>query len=116
MSKIIHRDHVRRGDRVRIFVEGTVTTARDDDNDLRLDDKLWIFEGAFEDEGYQIELLDRPIELPTKVGSIVEVKGSFNSANWMLTDKGGWVSDRNVFKGADEFKGFLKHYEWKVIL
>lgn len=117
MTKLIKHTEVREGDKIRVFRDGIVTTAPDENSaDFQLDGKHWVFDDLFEESEYQIELLDRPIDLPTKVGSIVEVKGSFNAANWMLTDKGGWVSDRNIFKDAEDFKDFLKHYDWKVIL
>ena len=115
MSKEITLEEVRKGDRIRMARE--ITVGRDpillNGGAVRAEDgKLWVTYGA------TFELLDRPIDLPTKKGSIIRVRTGHmdgpgvNHGTWILTENSGglnprWMSASRVSMTRSEFAEFL---------
>ena len=125
MSKEITLEEVRKGDRIRMARE--ITVGRDPvllgGGTVRADDgKLWVTYGA------TIELLDRPISIPTAKGAIVRVTtdritSGDRVGTWILTENPSgttpiWVSATRVHKTPEEFKRFLGDYgrSYEVVL
>lgn len=114
MSREITLEEVKRGDKIRITREITVAAAI-----FGLQPGIQASDGRtyFAKEA-TIELLDRPIDLPTKKGSVIRVHtrhrggAGSNEGTWILTQNPSgqspeWVSASRVHLSPDEFKEFL---------
>lgn len=113
MSKEITLAEVREGDRVRVTREFSVDLV---DGSRLLSTSLPT--GSLYAGNAKIELLDRPIDLPTQKGSVIRVRtGQFggpgtNRGTWILTETPGghypeWVSASRAHLTPAEFKDFL---------
>ncbi|AWY04993.1 hypothetical protein SEA_HORTUS1_11 [Microbacterium phage Hortus1] len=101
-------DDIQVGDRIRMTREITVAKLFQNKDFIRsgdgLDSRTYFARGA------KLERLPKPLNLPTKVGSVVRVFGHgwANSANWMLNSAGFWNSDRGGTKEkGGEFEEFI---------
>lgn len=113
-DKTITRQDVKVGDTIRITREVTIesvgtygflniTAATDEKGD-----GLYLYDDT------QIELIKRPLDLPTKVGSFVRVTGS-HEGFWILTEKHSvklWVSASRISKTPGEFEEFITDYDF----
>lgn len=114
MSKEITLEEVRKGDRIRMTREITVEAPiLGHSPAIRATDERYYF-----GDGATIELLDRPIDLPTGKGSVIRVStkhtdsAAENVGIWILTQNPGgtfpkWVSASRVYLTPGEFKEFL---------
>lgn len=119
MTQFINRTDIRPGDTIRVTrdikVEGVFPhvlggSTQIVHNGSRTDPVVL-------DDSAQIELVKRPLSLPTKLGSFVEVtmppygKGDDHRVgHWLLTEQGGvvrWVSATRVHKTPADFETFL---------
>ena len=113
MSKEIALAEVRAGDTIRVTREFKVDSVDSD----RLH-STGLPTGWMQATGATIELLDRPIDLPTKKGSIIRVRTGHmdgpgvNHGTWILTENSGglnprWMSASRVSMTRSEFAEFL---------
>ncbi|AWY05839.1 hypothetical protein SEA_PIONEER3_11 [Microbacterium phage Pioneer3] len=105
-------DDIQVGDRIRLTREFEVEKVLSRSKALRTTDgSILITDGA------KLERLPKPLNLPTKVGSVVKVFGHgwANSANWMLNSAGFWNSDRGGTKEkGGEFEEFILGNDFDV--
>lgn len=121
MSKEISADQVREGDKIRVTREFTVTAEvgrRGAGYEFLVSEYPGI--RAFVPPEATIQLLDRPVNLPTEPGTVVLVRtGDLDEAlsypghygRWFLSGEGPtstWTSRVGIRKNPAQFKEFLQ--------
>lgn len=122
MSTYITPEEIREGDKLRISREITAAQAGIDSDGEVLD-----AEGDYSyiAEGWTVELLERPIVLPTEKGAVVKVTDrNGNDGVWLLTKRFDhspllWVSATHTEMSPTHFKNFLGGFNitaWEAVL
>lgn len=121
MSKAIKHTDVKVGDTIRVTRDYTVThVARNGfGTTVVRHDGPGVGKIYLRDE-HRVELLDRPLELPTEFASFVEVTlggATEGKGHWLLTEHLGhkvWVSATRSHMTPTEFKAFLAKYNGTI--
>lgn len=108
----INRADIKVGDKIAITETLTVTAVGEDWAGAQTEIRYAEFPGrtfSLTDEA-KVELLDRPLVLPTQSGSVIKVStpSGLESATWMLTYGNRWVSDFGTTVNADGLKHLIK--------
>lgn len=121
MSTYITPEEIREGDKLRISREITAAQEVDADGEVLNTEDEYIYVG----EEWKVELLERPIALPTEKGAVVKVTDrNGNDGVWLLTKRFDhspllWVSATHTEMDPAHFKNFLGGFNitaWEVVL
>lgn len=118
----INRADIKVGDKIAITETLTVTAVDDNWSTDQTDIKYAEFPGrtfSLTDEA-KVELLDRPLVLPTHSGSVIKVSSlsGLESATWMLTYDNRWVSDFGTTVNTNGLLHLIKqgHFNVRVVI
>lgn len=106
MGRIINHREIKKGDKLVIHRTVEVATDLDSDGDFKTPYGDWVEVSNYDtDDGYEIELLDRPNpEIPEGLGHVVKVYDDKGNVGVWITQADDYiVSSRNVRFTRDYF-------------
>ncbi len=108
MSEIIKFDDIREGDIVRFCQTHKITSVLE--GLIRSEGQGRWTRRWLESRNVTIELIDRPLNLPQKFGSVILIRDEHgcDKARWFLTVE-GWTSTAGITKTDEALARFIKN-------